>query len=32
MRWGNTLACESDDLKRRFEIEMNRDEAKLYEY
>lgn len=32
MGWGNMLASESEDTKRRFENEMGGDERKLYEY
>ena len=30
MGWGNVVAEESDDLKRKFEVEFRGDEAKLY--
>ena len=32
MGWGNCLAEESEDLKRKFEDEFGGDEEKLYEY
>ena len=32
MGWGNVIVAEAEDLKRKFETEMNGDEAKLYKY
>ncbi|CAL8585017.1 hypothetical protein XPA_010597 [Xanthoria parietina] len=32
MGWGNVIVAEAEDLKRKFEREMNGDEAKLYKY
>lgn len=32
MGWGNTIATESDELKRKFENEFHSDEVKMYEY
>ncbi|KAI4217801.1 MAG: hypothetical protein LQ349_009017 [Xanthoria aureola] len=32
MGWGNIIVAEAEDHKRKFETEMNGDEAKLYKY